>query len=95
MSLWEARLSTEHVGRYMDCGVGSSDLEYMKCSETGLWGQRHCTQVHEVAHGGLPIHSVHVTPPITAGRTWDSGKGVSMDKCLKDLHTSLLGHPEL
>ena len=40
MSLWEARLSTEHVGRYMDCGVGSSDLEYMKCSETGLWGQR-------------------------------------------------------
>ena len=42
MSLREARLSTEHVGRYLDCGVGSesSDLEYMKCSEKGLWGQR-------------------------------------------------------
>jgi hypothetical protein len=42
MSLWEARLSTEHVGRCMDCGVGSSDLEYMKChgNEMGLWGQR-------------------------------------------------------
>ena len=40
-------------------------------------------QVHEVAHGGLPIHSVHVTPPITAGRTWDLGKGVSMDNVSK------------
>ena len=39
MSLWEAILSTEHVGRYVDFGVGSLDLEYMKCSETGLWGQ--------------------------------------------------------
>jgi hypothetical protein len=28
------------VGTCRDCGVGSSDLEYMKCSETGLWGQR-------------------------------------------------------
>ena len=82
MSLRKARLSTEHVGRCMDCGVGSSDLEYMKCSETGLWGQQALynivvQQVHEVAHGGLPIHSVHVTPPITAGQIWYPGKGVS------------------
>ena len=53
MSLCEARLSTEHVGRCMDCGVGSSDLECMKCSETGLWanGYNVVTSTPGVARG--------------------------------------------
>ena len=70
MSLWEARLSTEHVGRYMDCCVGSSNLEWcvvkQACQAVGPTDV--VQQVHEVTHGGLPIHSVHVTPPITAAR---------------------------
>ena len=81
MSLWEARLSTEHVGRYMDCGVGSSDLEYMKCSETGLWGQR-------------ALYNKYTRWRTGAYRLGTPGRE-SIWTCLKDLHTSLLGHPEL